>query len=70
MATSTIKRSLPISNGGDIKSIEFSVEAGRLCISFLFQSGGYAVMRVGITTKELIVDDYRNGFSRNTIVSS
>ena len=58
-----------IYNMDDIKITRFNIEAGRMVIEFFDTDGNSYAFRVGISSKELIVDSIINGvFSRNKIL--
>ena len=58
-----------IYNLGNVKITRFSIEGDRMCIEFYDKDGNSYAFRVGISSKEVIVDSTINGvFSRNQIL--
>ena len=64
-----IKQQKSIYNMSNINITRFGIEADRICIEFFDKDGNTYVFRVGISSKEVIVDSTINGvFSRNQIL--
>ena len=58
-----------IYNMDSINITRFGIEADRMCIEFFDKDGNSYSFRVGISSKEIIVDSTINGvFSRNQII--
>ena len=58
-----------ICNIGNVKITRFNIEGDRMCIEFYDKDGNAYTFRVGILSKEVIVDSVINGaFSRNQII--
>ena len=58
-----------ICNIGNVKITRFNIDSDRMCIEFYDKDGNAYTFRVGISSKEVIVDSVINGaFSRNQII--
>ena len=58
-----------IYNFGNVKITRFGIDADRMYIEFFDEAGNAYAFRVGISSKEVIVDSTINGvFNRNQII--